>query len=763
MRSWFAALASADRRQLRTKFAKHRRHLQMNRTLLPIIVVTLIVAVAGLDLWTPAELIGSVLFTLPLALCALQPSQRLLWGTAAAACLVTVVAEFRGFSRVDDLISQAGSINRGLVVASLLTLTTFIHLWINKGRKVVLDTLEIQRQRTALVAQNEQLEALVTTANRNISLRKAAAEYLAQVESGRRLTEQALRESEERYRMILDGVQDHAIFMMDPQGQIVSWNAGAERIKGYRADEIIGCNFSRFFPAEDIEQGKPEQILRMTIASGRHEEQAMRVRKDGSQFLASVTFTALRDQAGNLRGFSEFSRDLSKSKESEAKYRGLLEAAPDAMVVVNQDGEIVLLNVQAEQQFGYHRNELVGQQVKNIIPQGFAERLVADALRSGADALAQQIGTGIELAGRRKDGSEFPIEIMLSPLQSTEGMLVTAAIRNISVRKQAEKHVAQMVLELSLKHQLLDSVVEGTPDLIYVRDLENRFTLANGACAKLFGRTAIQMVGISLRELLPEDSFRAVALSDQEVVNAGVPRVIEESAEVEGLHRIFLTTKGPYRDADQKIIGTIGIGRDITERRRLDEARVEELKRDLRMRKETEEHLARMEGRYRGLLEAAPDAMVVVNQGGGIVLLNVQAEKQFGYRRYELLGQQVKNIIPEGFAERLLTDALRSAADALAQQIGTGIELTGRRKDGSEFPIEIMLSPLASSEGTLVTAALHAPQMLFGGLAHADVADGGQVSRAARSGSRCNGRRRPAWRHHPVESSGGEAIRLSPR
>src|SRR5580698_9727047 len=100
-----------------------------------------------------------------------------------------------------------------------------------------------------------------------------------------------------------------------------------------------------------------------------------------------------------------------------------------------------------------------------------------------------------------------------------------------------------------------------------------------------------------------------------------------------------------------------------------------------------------MEGKYRGLLEAAPDAMVVVDQGGAIVLLNVQAEKQFGYRRDELLGQEVKNIIPEGFAERLVSDALRSTADALAQQIGTGIELTGRRKDGSEFPIEIMLSP----------------------------------------------------------------------
>src|ERR1035438_10317644 len=134
----------------------------------------------------------------------------------------------------------------------------------------------------------------------------------------------------------------------------------------------------------------------------------MRVRKDGSRFLGSLTFTALRDAAGNLCGFSEFSYDLSESKAAGAKYRGLLEAAPDAMVVVNEAGEIVLLNAQAEKQFGYHRDELVGQQVKNIIPEGFAERLIADGTRTAAEALAQQIGTGIELAGRRKDGSELP-------------------------------------------------------------------------------------------------------------------------------------------------------------------------------------------------------------------------------------------------------------------------------------------------------------------------------------------------------------------
>jgi len=397
---------------------------------------------------------------------------------------------------------------------------------------------------------------LVAAAIRDISGRSAAEEHLAEMERKHRFVEDALRESEERYRVLLDGIRDYAIFMMDPQGRVISWNAGAERIKGYKADQIVGQSFSCFFLPEDIRRGRPEEVLRLTAENGQHQEQATRVRRDGSRFLASITFTALRDPAGNLLGFSEFSHDLSESKASGAKYRGLLEAAPDAMVVVNQSGEIVLLNVQAEKQFGYSRDELVGQQVRNIIPVGFAERLIADGTRSAAEALAQQIGMGIELSGRRKDGSQFPIEIMLSPLESAEGILVTAAIRDISVRKAAEKHLAQM------------------------------------------------------------------------------------------------------------------------------------------------------EGRYRGLLEAAPDAMVVVNQHGEIVLLNVQAEKQFGYSRDELVGQQVRNIIPEGFAERLIADGTRSAAEALAQQIGMGIELSGRRKDGSRFPIEIMLSPLESVEGILVTAAI---------------------------------------------------------
>jgi PAS domain S-box-containing protein len=386
--------------------------------------------------------------------------------------------------------------------------------------------------------------------------RADAAAHLAQIESKHRLVAEALRTSEERYQILLEGVEDYAIFTLDPKGQILSCNSGAERIKGYSSYQIIGHNFSCFFPPEEIRAGRPAEVLRLTAANGRHEEHGMRVRKDGSQFLAGLTFMALRDSAGNLSGFSEFSHDLSERDVAGAKYRGLLEAAPDAMVVVNRDSEIVLVNLKAERQFGYRRDELLGQKVRNIIPEGFAERLIADGLRSPDDALAQQMGSGIELTGRRKDGSEFPMELMLSPLDSADGVLVTAAIRDISARRAADRHLAQM------------------------------------------------------------------------------------------------------------------------------------------------------ESKYRALLEAAPDAMVVVNPRGEIVLLNVQAERQFGYRRDELIGQRVNDIIPAGFAERLIADGLRSAADASAQQIGGGIELIGRRKDGSAFPIEIMLSPLDSVEGILVTAAI---------------------------------------------------------
>ena len=178
------------------------------------------------------------------------------------------------------------------------------------------------------------------------------------------------------------------------------------------------------------------------------------------------------------------------------------------------------------------------------------------------------------------------------------------------------------------------------------------------------------------------------------------------------------------------------------------EALVATATRDIAVREEADKHLAQMEARYRGLLEAAPDAMVVVDQAGAIVLLNLQAEKQFGYRRDELVGQQVKTVIPKGFAERLIADDARTAAEALAQQIGTGLELIGRRKDGSEFPMELMLSPLESDEGNPGHGG-HSRHRRSQAGRGASGADGGPVSRP------CGKRLRTPWwwSIRPVRSS----------
>ncbi|MEO8184201.1 MAG: ATP-binding protein [Deltaproteobacteria bacterium] len=139
----------------------------------------------------------------------------------------------------------------------------------------------------------------------------------------------------------------------------------------------------------------------------------------------------------------------------EGRYRGLLEAAPDAMILVNQAGEIVLVNLQAEKQFGYCRDDLVGRQVANIIPQGLDQRLIEDTLRAPEPALEQRLHAGIELNGRHRDRTDFPIEIMLSPLESAEGRLMTIAIRDITTRKHAEAHLLQKVEELNRSNEEL--------------------------------------------------------------------------------------------------------------------------------------------------------------------------------------------------------------------------------------------------------------------------------------------------------------------
>lgn len=273
----------------------------------------------------------------------------------------------------------------------------------------------------------------------------------------RNRSEEALRQSEERFRLLVSGVKDYAILMLDPEGRIATWSDAAERIKGYRAEEIIGRHFSHFYTPEDIGSGKPARELQFASEQGSFEDEGWRVRKDGSRFWANVVITALRDRSGGLRGFGKVTRDMTERKRieqnlqaSEERFRNVTETANDAIISADADGRIVYVNRAAEQTFCYSTDELVGQPLTMLMPDRFRNTHLAGFERFLKTGEAQVLGKTLELVGQRHGGAEFPLEISLSTWKTGEGVFFTGILSDITDRKRAEE-------ELRLRNAQLDS------------------------------------------------------------------------------------------------------------------------------------------------------------------------------------------------------------------------------------------------------------------------------------------------------------------
>jgi PAS domain S-box-containing protein len=248
------------------------------------------------------------------------------------------------------------------------------------------------------------------------------------------------------FKFLVEGVQDYAIYLLDLSGRVTTWNVGAERIKGYRPEEIIGRHFSIFYPAEDVTAGKPEELLRDTVEHSHSDTEGWRIRKDGSRFWASVATDVLRDAQGNVRGFAKVIRDMTRKraaelelKETLAHMQAMMEVALDCIITIDASGRITDWNPAAERTFGYARAEVIGKEMAAlIIPQELRAPHRAGLARFLDKGVGPILGKRIEMRALTKEGKEIDFELAVATLPVGSSTTFTGFIRDMTARKQVE-------------------------------------------------------------------------------------------------------------------------------------------------------------------------------------------------------------------------------------------------------------------------------------------------------------------------------------
>ena len=484
--------------------------------------------------------------------------------------------------------------------------------------------------------------------------------------------ESHLRESEELSHILVEGVKDYAIFMLDAQGNVRSWNAGAEHLKGYRAEEIIGRHYSCFYPEEERDAGKPADELEKAAAEGRVEDESWRVRKDGSRFWADVIITALRDENGDLRGFSNVTRDITERKRavesirfSEARYRALFRDNPAMIFTLDTEWTILSANPFAASQLGYTIDELEGQSMLKLFHDD--DRPVASEQLRGCVQNPNQVYRW-QFRKVRKDGRLLWVDESAQTVHDLNGAPnVLVVCQNVTERKQEEEEREQLLVQFDA---VLNSINEG----VVISDLEGNILTMNPSALKIHEYENVEQVRRQLYQY--QDTFELSDLDGSLVAFEQWPLALA----IRGERFTDYEVRVRRKDTGKMWIGSYS-GTPVQTRSGQTILSVVTL-RDISERKQAQEALRKSELKLSRIFHSVPVIIGITTlEEGRCIDINDRGLQALGYQREEIIGRTMLEL---GVWEN------KSARDRVIQVLEEDgmvrdLEINFRSKSGAIF------------------------------------------------------------------------------
>jgi PAS domain S-box-containing protein len=543
------------------------------------------------------------------------------------------------------------------------------------------------------------------------------------------------KESEaELFRLLVENVKDYAIFVIDPEGRVETWNPGAERLLGFREEEMIGQSIAVFFTPEDIEKGFPQREIQQALKEGRGNDDRWHVRKDGSRFWCGGTLTPLWDENRKLRGFAKIMRDRTEWKRNQDTTEEQVRLAAfikDVGLALTQSDSLPEMLHNCTEAMVRHLNGAFAR-IWTLNPQDNVLELRASAgLYTHLDGSHSRVPVGkykIGLIAQERlphltNAVESDPRVSDQEWAKQEGMVAFAGYPLVV----ADRLVG--VMAMFSRHNLSDSTLEAMSsvangvalgierksaeegrrqqqewlrvtlasigDAVIATDTEGRVTFLNPIAEALTGWSQDDAHGQPLEAVFPIVNERT-----RQPVENPVEKVLREGVIVglanhtvlvarDGTERPIDDSAAPIRDGAGRMLGVVLIFRDVTEQRR------------------AEQELRASEARKSAVLQTALDCIITMDHEGNVVEFNPAAEKTFGYRREAIIGQELcEFIIPSALRDLHRKGLGHYLATGEGPVLGKRLELSALRADGSEFPVELAITRNSDENPAVFTAYL---------------------------------------------------------